>query len=113
MSHVDLHAAVDRAERLAEDAREVAERVAREAAEAARDAYERGAAAIRGEPPPHRIERAIRDLERRAQAPVEQHPVVALVVAGAVGFALASLVHAARDRARREPPQARRWFPER
>ncbi|MGP9818541.1 hypothetical protein ACTZWW_00875 [Salinarimonas sp. NSM] len=112
MSHVDLHAAVDRAERLADDAREVAERVAREAAEAARDAYERGAAAIRGEPPPYRIERAIRDLERRAHAPMEQHPVVSLLIAGAVGFGLASLVHAARDWSRREPPPTRRWFAE-
>src|SRR5215217_6408002 len=81
-------------EGVVEQATEAVRNVAESASELAQDTYERGARYVRDGL--HRYPEAGRYIREGAQAvsrPVEQYPLTALLLAGAVGYLLAYLIH--------------------
>src|SRR5215217_4085602 len=75
-------------------ATETVRNVAESASELAQDAYERGARYVRdGMDRYPEAGRSIREGAQAVSRPVEQYPLTALLLAGAVGYLLAYLIH--------------------
>ena len=80
-------------------AAETVRNVADSASELAQDTYERGARYVRdGLSRYPEAGRYISDGTRAVSRPVEQHPLTAILVAGAVGYLLAYLIHGSGSR---------------
>jgi hypothetical protein len=74
-----------------------------DASELAQDTYERGARYLRdGLDRYPEAGRSISEGEQAVSRPVEQHPLTAILVAGAVGYLLAYLIHGSGFRGGRE-----------
>ena len=84
-------------------AREAVRHVAESASELAQDTYQRGARYVRdGLDRYPEAGRSIREGTQAVSRPVEQHPLTAILVAGAVGYLLAYLIHGSGFRGGRE-----------
>jgi ElaB/YqjD/DUF883 family membrane-anchored ribosome-binding protein len=84
-------------------ATEAVRHVAESASELAQDTYQRGAGYVRdGLDRYPEAGRSIREGTQAVSRPVEQHPLTAILVAGAVGYLLAYLIHGSGFRGGRE-----------
>ena len=84
-------------------ATEAVRNVAESASELAQDTYERGARYVRdGLDRYPEAGRSIREGAQAVSRPVEQHPLTAILLAGAVGYLLAYVIHGSGSRWGRE-----------